>query len=75
MNPEEKEMLKRAIELSEENNKLLVELRNKVRMAMIWGVVKILVIVVPLIISYFYLQPYFGSVGQSLTEFKQLLNQ
>ena len=74
MNPDEKEMLNRAVRLSEENNQVLLSLEKKVRFMTIWGIIKVFLIVLPLVISYFYLQPYFGTVGESLTNVKQLLD-
>jgi hypothetical protein len=75
MNPEEKVMIQRALELSEENHRMLLSLKKNMHLAMIWGFVKFFVIVVPLVISFFYLQPYLGSVGQSFIEIRHMLNQ
>jgi len=75
MNPEEKEMLARAVKLSEENSRVLLHIQKRIHWFTVWGFVKVFVIAIPLIISYFYLQPYFGSVGQSLTDLKQIIGQ
>ncbi len=56
MSPEEKELLVRSLKLSEENNRLLVKLEHTARLQTIWGLVKVLIIVVPLIAGYFLLQ-------------------
>lgn len=61
MQPEEKEMLKKTLELSQENNKML----HSIRRSMKWGrVVKIIywvVIIGAAIGAYYYITPYIDS--------------
>jgi hypothetical protein len=56
MSPEEKELLVRSLKLSEENNRLLLKLEHTIRLQAIWGFIKIMIIVVPLVAGYFFLQ-------------------
>jgi hypothetical protein len=73
MNPEEKRLLERTLKLSEENNEILRSIRRKFRWAILWGVIKFVVIAVPLIIGYLYLEPYFGSFSETFKEAQQVL--
>ncbi|MBX4189029.1 hypothetical protein KW785_00340 [Candidatus Parcubacteria bacterium] len=58
MNPDERGMLERALKLSEENNKILRKMQRTARWAAVWGVIKFLVLIIPLIVGYLYLEPY-----------------
>jgi hypothetical protein len=73
MNPEERRLLERTLKLSEENNEILRSIRSKFRWAILWGVIKFVVIAVPLIIGYLYLEPYFGSFSETFREAQQVL--
>lgn len=73
MNPEDRLLLQRALKLSEENNEILRSMRRKFRWAFIWGIVKIVIIVVPLVIGFLYLEPYFGSIGETFREAQGVL--
>jgi hypothetical protein len=74
MNPEEKELLRRALTLSEENNTILKKLERHVRWQSYWGFIKILIFVVPLILGYLLLQPYLGSALNTYQEVRGLIN-
>ena len=74
MNPEERLLLERSLKLSEENNKILRKLERRARWAVIWGFIKIAIIVVPLIIGYLYLQPYLNNAMENYNSVRELLN-
>lgn len=74
MSPEEKHLLERTLKLSEENNDILRSLRRTHRWAILWGIIKFAVIVVPLVIGYLYLEPYLGPLGDSLKQAQGLLS-
>ena len=74
MNPEEKRLLERSLALSEENHKILKKLESATRWAFVWGVIKVLIILVPLIFGFIYLQPFFESFSQSFKEIMQAFN-
>lgn len=74
MNPEEKELLRRTLAVSEENQKVLRKLERHIRWQSYWGFAKILIIVVPLIIGYLFLQPYLGSMFNTYSEVQGLIN-
>jgi hypothetical protein len=75
MNPEEKELLERSLKLLEENNYILRKLDRRARMAMLWGFVKIIVIVIPLIIGYFFLQPYLQEAADNYNGIQELFQE
>jgi uncharacterized membrane protein len=76
MEPEEREMLKKALELSQENNKIL----HSVRRGMFWGrimnVVYWIVIIGAAVGVYYYITPYIdnavGAYGSLKTDLKSL---
>jgi len=74
MNPEERLLLERSLKLAEENNHLLKKINRRARWAFAWGVVKIALIMVPLVIGYFLLQPYFGDVRENYRGIQELFN-
>lgn len=74
MEPEERRLLERSLKLSEENNRILKKLERKARWAFIWGFIKIAIIVVPLVIGYIYLQPFFEQIVESYKSVKGLIN-
>ena len=74
MNPEEKVLLERTLKLSEENNRLLHRLDRARRLGLVWGFIKILILIVPLVAGYIFLEPYFDDIGSSYTSYKELLN-
>lgn len=58
MNPEEKELLSKTLRLSEENNRILHKMQRAARWAVVWGFIKFVIIVTPLIIGFLYLEPH-----------------
>ena len=74
MNPEEKVLLERTLKLSEENNQILHKIERKARWAIVWGFIKVAIIVVPLILGYLYLQPFLAPAMESFKQIGELLN-
>ncbi|MBX4195365.1 hypothetical protein KW796_00150 [Candidatus Parcubacteria bacterium] len=74
MNPEDKVLLERTLKISEENNKLLRSMRSTARWAVLWGIIKIIILIVPFVIAYFYLEPQFGSISDSFRQAQGVLN-
>jgi len=66
MVPEKNDLLERTLKLSEENNRILRELRRNARWSVVWSVTKFVLIVGPLILGYIYLEPYLGPLGDTL---------
>lgn len=58
MDPEEKRLLERSLRLSEDNNRILKKMERRLRWAIIWGFIKIAIIIVPLVLGYIFLEPY-----------------
>jgi hypothetical protein len=71
MNPEEKALLNELKKISEENNHILQKIQKSLRWWRIWGFVKVLIIVIPLIVGYIYLIPYMEAFKDS---FKEIMN-
>jgi hypothetical protein len=74
MDPEEKLLLHRTLKLSEENNRILKKMQTAYRWAIIWGFIKMAIIIVPLIAGYLYFQPMLGQVTESYDAFKAILS-
>jgi hypothetical protein len=73
MSPDERDLLKRTLELAEENNDMLRSLKRAQTWSAIWGLIKLAIIVVPLIIGYVYLEPYIGSMGNLFKEAQSVM--
>ena len=74
MSPEEKELLERTMKLSEENNQILCKIERRSRWAILWGFIKVAVIIVPLVIGYLYLQPFLDQALENFNSVKELLS-
>ena len=70
MQPEEKEMLKKTLELAQENNKML----HSIQRSMVWGrimkVIYWIVIIGVAIGAYYYIQPYIDSAVNAYSDVK-----
>ena len=73
MNPEDKVLLKRALELSEENNRILKKMQRTARIAVVWGFIKVLIIVVPIVLGYIYITPRINEWREDVESFKEVL--
>lgn len=62
MSPEDHALLTEALRLSQENHKMLIKIERRSRWSTIWGFVKIGVVVVPLVLGYFLIQPFLEKV-------------
>lgn len=79
MQPEEKEMLKKTLELSQENNKILHSIRRSMLRGRIFQIIYWLVIIGVAIGAYYYVEPYidtavgaYGSVKGDLKSFSDI---
>ncbi|MEK7186766.1 MAG: hypothetical protein AAB690_00315 [Patescibacteria group bacterium] len=68
MNPEEKALLKRAVELSQENNHILKNIQSAARWGRLWGFIKLLILITPFVLGYIYLLPYIEETIRNLNE-------
>ena len=73
MNPEDRVLLERTLKLSEENNRILRKMQSAARWAIIWGFIKVAIVVVPLVLGYIFLQPYFEQAGENYHGIRELL--
>ncbi|CAN5118852.1 hypothetical protein BH11PAT3_BH11PAT3_2960 [soil metagenome] len=74
MSPEEKELLRRSLTLSEENNRILRKVEKSLKWQAIWSIIKILIVVVPLVLGYVFFQPYFGTMFNTYKEVEGMIN-
>ncbi len=74
MNPDERGMLERALKLSEDNNKILRKMHRAARWTAVWGIIKLIIFVIPLVIGYLYLQPYLGPLGDLFQRTQEVLH-
>jgi hypothetical protein len=74
MNPDERNLLERALKLSENNNKILESMQKTARWTRLWGFAQFLIVAVPIAVAYLYLQPYFGLFTRALTQVGTILN-
>jgi len=74
MDSQDRELLLRTAKLAEDNNRRLRRVERNLFWSQIWGIVKVAIIVIPLILGYFYLEPHFGSLSGSIDQAKQILN-
>ncbi len=73
MDPEENRLLMRVAKLSEENNRILRKMQKAARWAILWGFIKIAIVVVPLVVGYIYLQPFFEQAIDNYNSIRNLL--
>ena len=68
MDEQEKAMLTEALQLSQENNKMLHAMRRQAHWSQVWGSIKWLLIIGSLIWSFYYLQPYLLQIAKLYQE-------
>ena len=74
-NTSDREILERLLKLEQENYKILKALRSSQRWGVFWGFIKFLLLVVlPLIFAYFYLQPYLDSIMGTYNQIQGQVN-
>ena len=71
MNPDERHLLERTLKLTEENNKILHRVEARARRAAIYGFIKLALILLPFVIGYFFLEPYFDEAAGQYSSLKQ----
>jgi hypothetical protein len=74
MNPEERQLLERSLRLNEENNKLLKKIDGRAKRAAIYGFIKLAIILLPFVVGYFFLEPYFDDAAENYSTFRETLN-
>ena len=74
MTPEERSLLERALKLGEANNKILKKLERRMRWTAAWGFIKFLLIVIPLVVGFLYLEPYVKSLVPLYNTAQSIIN-
>lgn len=62
MSPEERELLKRSVELAEENNDMLHSMRRSMRLARIMSIMYWVVIIGSAVGAFYLIQPYLSAI-------------
>ena len=75
MNPEEKHLMERSLKLSEESNQMLKRMERRAKRATIYGFIKLVVILAPLVVGYFLLEPYINQAGSTYSQLQDLLSK
>jgi len=75
MDPESKSLLKRALSTLEENNKILRKMQRAARWAILWGFIKVAIVVAPLIIGYIYLEPFINQALENYNDVVDILSR
>lgn len=73
MNPDERQLLERSLRLAEENHELLKKIDSRARRAAIYGFIKLAIVVLPLVIGYFLLEPYLNEAVETYSYAIELL--
>ena len=74
MSPEERQLLERALKLSQENNEILQRIEARAKRAAIYGFIKLAIVILPFVIGYFFLEPYLDQALDNFKEVKGLLD-
>lgn len=72
MDPEDRRLLERTFKLSENNSRILKKLERRSRWAFIWGVIKIAIVIVPLILGYLFIRPHLDEAAGQFQEIKEV---
>ena len=70
MQPEEREMLKKALELSQENNKILHSIKRHLLIGRIFRIIYWVVIIGAAIGIYYYMEPYLDAIKGAYNSIK-----
>ena len=73
MNPEDRVLLEHTLKLSEENNKILGGIQSAQKRATIYGFIKLIIIIVPLVAGYLFIQPYLDQALDGYNGVQELL--
>jgi len=75
MDPRERDMLKRALELSEENNEMLKGIRRSMRVSMLFKTIYWVVVIGIAVGAFYLIQPYVDGVTEMYGGIRENLNQ
>ena len=74
MNPEERHLLERSVKLAQENNDMLHSIQARSRRQTIYGFIKLVIILLPFVLGYLFLEPYIDQVIDQYKEVRELFN-
>jgi hypothetical protein len=73
MTPDERALLEKTYKLAKENSAVLARIDRRNKWVFIWGVAKLVIIVVPLILAVGYLEPYLRQLGNDYRSVQELV--
>lgn len=73
MSPEDKALLEKTFKLAQENALLLERMDRRNKWSLIWGFLKLVIIVVPLVFALGYFEPYFSKIGDGYRNVQDLV--
>ncbi|OHA91925.1 MAG: hypothetical protein A3J09_00240 [Candidatus Zambryskibacteria bacterium RIFCSPLOWO2_02_FULL_51_21] len=74
MNPEERHLLERSVKLAQENNEMLRSIQARARRQTIYGFIKLVIVILPFVLGYIFLQPYFDDVLRNYNSVRELFD-
>lgn len=69
MEPEDKRLLEKTLEVSEENNRLLKEVEKGIRWNRVFSIVRIVIILLPFVLGFLYLLPFIQKLNDFYSVF------
>ncbi|HNW71664.1 MAG TPA: hypothetical protein PKZ36_00370 [Candidatus Paceibacterota bacterium] len=69
MEPDDRKLLERTLEIAEENNKLLRKVRGVQKWRAFWTIAKLVIIIAIGFGAFYYLEPYIGRVTNTFNSF------
>ena len=75
MNPEERRLLERTLKLTEENHQILQRVDARAKRAAVYGFIKLALIILPFVIGYLFLEPYFDEAQEQYQSFQSLIQR
>lgn len=74
MNPEERHLLERTLKVSLENNEILKKMRAQARRQTIYGFIRLVIILLPFVLGYLFLEPYIDEARSNYDGAMELFN-
>lgn len=72
MDPEERKMLERLLETSEQTNRVVRRMRREVLLVRFFHLFYWIIIIVVIYYAYYYIQPYLGNIDQVLQNLNKI---
>jgi hypothetical protein len=74
MDQEERDILERILKLTEQNNRMLRNMRREVVLGRVFHIVYWIIIISIAVASYYYIKPYLGTITDAIDNIDKLRN-